>query len=786
MSELLAKSKPKLSLVQHTQDVMDAGQWLFGTAEAPTRLGGEWARFFRLQPSQLGEFYLALQAAAAWHDVGKASSSFQDAIIHGKQQLLRHEHLSGLLLTTDAVQRWMDGRADLRPLKDIVLSAVLTHHLKLRDDDALAPRPADLTDFKVLSDHEDFTHLLRVIGARLRLPGDLPKIERFWTFEAGRAGFCLNPLREATRKRLRQIERELRRQPPERDRLNRAVRAALIAADAAASGLTRRGHRICAWLAQAFDESRLCDEGFIRREVIEKRVEEIRRANPGRPFKWNQFQDAAAELPERALLLEPCGAGKTLAAWRWIAARANERPVSRVLFLYPTRATATEGFRDYVSWAPGADAALMHGTAEYDLDGMFETPAEDPSNRDERAAKLYEVEAKLFALGFWTKRVFSATVDQFLAFMQYAYGPVCMLPVLADSVVLIDEVHSFDHSMFSALKGFLSNFDVPVLCMTATLPQERKDQLLACGLRPPEGERPEDLRKAADAPRYRVRRLANAGEAEERALSALGEGRRVLWVVNQVRRAQEKIAALRLRLSQGARLLCYHSRFRLKDRRGRHEEVIDAFQAEDAGPVLALTTQVCEMSLDLDADVLVTEKCPITSLIQRMGRSNRKAIRPWGGEVLVYEPENRRPYDQEALEGLDAFLNAIATGADLLDLSQSRLEAALLKYGPKLGRVDRWCSFLESGPFACGEETFRDIEEFTVPAVLAGDVAAFLRLQKAGQPTAGLIVPVPKGILRGRERDRRLPSFLAVAPDEHYDPQTGFWNMPIRSVGGAS
>ena len=135
----------------------------------------------------------------------------------------------------------------------------------------------------------------------------------------------------------------------------------------------------------------------------------------------------------------------------------------------PTRATATEGFRDYVSWAP--EGSLIHGTASYELDGMFENPSDDRTHRD------YTAEARLFAIAFWDKRVFSATVDQFLGFLQYAYGAVCLLPVLADSVIVIDEVHSFDDAMFSALKEFLTEFNVPTLCMTATLPKSRRDQL---------------------------------------------------------------------------------------------------------------------------------------------------------------------------------------------------------------------------------------------------------------------------------------------------------------------
>src|SRR5207302_4600446 len=139
------------------------------------------------------------------------------------------------------------------------------------------------------------------------------------------------------------------------------------------------------------------------------------------------------------------------------------------------------GFKDYVSWAPEADATLMHGTSGFDLDGMFANAPET----DDRRQRDYEVERRLFSLGYWPRRVFSATVDQFLAFMQYGYGPVCMLPVLADSVVVIDEVHSFDRNMFAALKDFLTNFKVPVLCMTATLTPDRRDDLIACRLTSP-------------------------------------------------------------------------------------------------------------------------------------------------------------------------------------------------------------------------------------------------------------------------------------------------------------
>ena len=71
-----------------------------------------------------------------------------------------------------------------------------------------------------------------------------------------------------------------------------------------------------------------------------------------------------------------------------------------------------------------------------------------------------------------------------------------------------------------------------------------------------------------------------------------------------------------------------------------------------------------------------------------------------------------------------------------------------------------------------------DIDEFTGPAVLSNEVSLFKQLTKAQQPTAGMIVPVPRRL--GRLGEAGLPRFLAVADERHYDPDTGYWDEPIR------
>jgi CRISPR-associated endonuclease/helicase Cas3 len=527
----------------------------------------------------------------------------------------------------------------------------------------------------------------------------------------------------------------------------RAVRAAVIVADCAGSGLPREGKTIAPWVREGFFERRSDHDtpdgrmtvDTIGRAIIAPRMEKMGIT----PEQLNAFQIACGDpdrVPERALLLAPCGSGKTLAAWRWVAARCAERPRRRAIFLYPTRGTATEGYRDYVALAGPEEAALDHGTADLDLDGIHaDVPDEDRINQ-----------ARLFALRQWPKRLFSATVDQFLGFLQHGYGPTCHLPLLADSVVVCDEVHSYDRGMFSALIEFLRHFDVPVLCMTATMLQDRRDRLLqggpelgsdglayvnGLGFGADAGNGESGLRRAAEHPRYATRRAADEAAAEDAVRAALADRKRVLWVVNNVDRCQSlaskfaaDVEADTLTAADGYPLFCYHSRFRLKDRKRWHEAVVHAFKPKDrggpGGPVLAVTTQVCEMSLDLDADVLVTEVCPGTALVQRMGRCCRDAKAHQSGRtgvVIIYEPPGedarvrRLPYAIQDLAGVDELIDVLTVERMV---SQGRLEHLLLQL-PAPAELPKACRFIDSGAWAAaGEEQFRDGDDFTRPAVL--------------------------------------------------------------------
>ena len=620
--------------------------------------------------------------------------------------------------------------------------------------------------FRVLTDQDGFTELLDEIGRALSLPVPFrPKIHPLWSFrDKGPSFFTFTDLLESAKHQAYRFEKAIRRDKDAR-RFLCSVKAALLAADSAGSGVVRAGYDLKSWLRSAFGTSLSYQD--IQRKVIVPRIQEIERKTK-QDFRLQDFQERAGTLQERALLLAPCGSGKTLAAWRWIASRLEKRPAARVLFLYPTRATATEGFRDYIAWAPEEDAALAHGTAAYDLEEMFENPA------DTRRDKDFTTKQRLYALGFWQKRLFSATADQFLAFMQNQYGPLCLLPLFVDSLVVVDEIHSFDKAMFSAFTTFLKQFDVPVLCMTATLSAGRRRTLVdECDLQlfPDRFDGLDNLKERAEHPRYRLDDITSRENVERKAQQALREKKKVLWVTNQVRRCQEIAISVSQQFDPKT-VQCYHSRFRLADRRTRHNAVISSFQMNQ-GPLLAVTTQVCEMSLDLDADVLITEHAPIAALIQRMGRCNRRG-KPGDkklGEVYVYAPTDSLPYKPEEIREAQPFVTAL----DGKVFSQADLELTMEKYQPDQREPERISSFLESGCYAMSYP-YREIEEFTVPAILDSDIEAWRSAVECGHPTDGFIVPVPQ---RFGVPNSSLGKFLKEAPSAYYHPAYGFLDQPV-------
>jgi len=177
-------------------------------------------------------------------------------------------------------------------------------------------------------------------------------------------------------------------------------------------------------------------------------------------------------------------------------------------------------------------------------------------------------------------------------------------------------------------------------------------------------------------PRYILYRCDKSEITMQAIADTMAAGGHTLIVCNQVERACGWYEMVRERFErQGARVLLYHSRYRYSDRSECHRRAIDSFR-DGQGPVILIATQVAEMSLDLSADLLITEHASIPALIQRMGRANRRASREQPSApkpVYIMPIQSHHPYETADLESAERWLTLLQS----LDrpLSQSDLAA---------------------------------------------------------------------------------------------------------------
>jgi CRISPR-associated endonuclease/helicase Cas3 len=138
-----------------------------------------------------------------------------------------------------------------------------------------------------------------------------------------------------------------------------------------------------------------------------------------------------------------------------------------------------------------------------------------------------------------------------------------------------------------------------------------------------------------------------------RIVEAIQNGARILVVCNTVGRANGLLRAIEAdgrcppsALFSVSGVACpHHGRFTRA-----HRELLDAEigkrlgVASPNGPLLLIGTQTLEQSLDIDADLLVTDLCPMDVLLQRIGRlhRHRRSARPSifaAPHVLVRSPQ---------------------------------------------------------------------------------------------------------------------------------------------------
>lgn len=422
------------------------------------------------------------------------------------------------------------------------------------------------------------------------------------------------------------------------------------------------------------------------RSVIEGKVrfELLSGGNTPRPA---QEVTGAWSLDDPLVILEAeTGSGKTEAAlWRF-AQLFEAGKVDSLYFALPTRAAARQihqRVNDILKRLMGNDAPeavqavpgyLRSGEISGKRLPAFEVLWDDDPDEAKRIARWAAESGRRYLAA----AVAVGTVDQaMLAALQVKHAHL-RAAALCRSLLVIDEIHSSDPYMTNIqthlLKMHLERGGHAML-MSATLGAEARVAWLGTDRRnrhlPPlqdaiaapypavwgrsDGMR--DARQAGQPGKEVAITLMDGWAAEiaaSRAIEAARQGAKVLVIRNTVRAAQDTFEAVRamgdeallMQVAGGPAL--HHSRFAAEDRTllDTHVERLlspDSKVREPGGNIV-VGSQTLEQSLDIDADLLITDLCPVDVLLQRIGRLHRHTLaRPAGFEVpqcMVLSPQD--------------------------------------------------------------------------------------------------------------------------------------------------
>ena len=362
---------------------------------------------------------------------------------------------------------------------------------------------------------------------------------------------------------------------------------------------------------------------------LESRLEKLKDEFIGKGFSdgWNEMQRFAKDNADSNLILiGSTGLGKTEASLLWIGNNKG-------FYVLPLKTAINAMYRRIRNTLYKDDYAENLGLLHGELENIY---LEDESHatlssETEESMKFWEYYGLTRAMSL---PLTICTPDQVFRFAFKYCSYELQLATYSYSKMVIDEIQAYSPDILATLIYALQLIDMvggKFAITTATLPPFIKD-LLQEGIDKKIEYKEKPFLNNKIRHRVSLRHSAiNIDDIKDFIEDKYHqESMKLLVVVNTVTKAQSIYRELKSWLDENdieIEINLLHSKFTVQHRSEKEYAILKDGESKCKKKVIWISTQVVEASLDIDFDYLFTELSDLSSLLQRLGRCNRKGLK---------------------------------------------------------------------------------------------------------------------------------------------------------------